>query len=137
MSKPKPLSLTHWQYRNYLEAHCYGQANAQTAQRITQETGINSRKQQELKSDWLERGVMICTSCSEQPMGTYIPANDAEKLIFIRTTQARYDALGSVLSVFYRNCPALRPTRLRTPPLAIRPSGEAVTAQMKMEELSA
>ena len=136
MSKPKPLSLTHYQFLNFLQAHCLGKEQAMTAAQIAQETGISTRKQGQLKADLALHGHIVCSSCAD-PMGYYIPANDTEKVPYVRNMERRISAEQAALAIVYRNCPALRPTRLRTPPLAIRPSGEAVTAQMKMEELSA
>lgn len=133
MSKSKPLSLTHYQFLNFLQAHCLGKEQAMTAQRIAQETGISTRKQGLLKAELALHGHIICSSCAE-PMGYYMPADDAEKAPFVRQMERRISAEQAALAIVYRNCPALRPTKLMTPPLAIRPSGEPVTAQQQLFE---
>lgn len=131
MTTKRELSLTHYQYRDYVQAHCHGADNAQTAEAIALETGISPRKQQQLKADLLERGVVICTSCAE-PMGTYWPADDAERAPYVRQLERRVSACAAALGIIYRNCPALRPVVLHSPPRQHRNRGAQVTAQQTL-----
>ncbi len=131
MTTHRELSLTHYQYRDFVRARCYGAACAMTAEAIALETGISTRKQQQLKTDLLERGVVICTSCAE-PMGTYWPASDAERAPYVRQLERRVSACAAALGIIYRNCPALRPVVLKAPPLQHRNQGAQVTAQQSL-----
>lgn len=134
MTKPKPLSLTHWQLANYIEAHAQGKQAAIPLPDVAAALKIDKRKVQDLRAELLEvAGVVICSSTGK-PNGLYWPTSVAEVQPFHAQLMNREDGCRRPRLALERKYPALKPTRLRTPPLAIRPSGEAVTAQQQLFE---
>jgi len=136
LSKPH-ISMTHHWLRNIIQGEARGAQAAIPLPVLAERMSISTRKVQQLKADWLEHGVVICSSCGANN-GLFWPTDAAEIEPYARNMEARRDAVSAALGIVYAKIEALRPVVKRTPPLRHYNKGAQVTAQMTMaEELSA
>lgn len=130
MTKPR-LTMTHHWLRNIIEDEARGADAAIPLPVLAQRMAISTRKVQQLKSDWLEHGVVICSSCGANN-GLFWPTDASEIEPFARNMEARRDAVSAALGIVYAKIESLRPVVKRTPPLRHYNKGAQVTAQERL-----
>ena len=132
MKERHPLTAAHRALAEYIETNAPGKARAISLPQVAAHFGVGTRDVQTLKAEpWEWCNILICSSTSK-PAGLYWPKCVEDVLPYYRQQGNRAKASGKVCRGLERRWPALKETRLRTPPRTIRPSVANVGAQRRM-----